>query len=139
MPATPKKQLGDRGEVFVARWLQKQGWVIVAQQWHCRWGELDIVARHPQAGLAFVEVKTRQRSSLDWGGRLSITLQKQQKLWRSAQIFLADHPQLGEIPCRFDVALVMQGPIVGAVASQRYMGQPPLALVEYIENAFQVS
>lgn len=124
MSPTPKKQLGDRGEALVAQWLQQRGWLIVAQQWHCRWGEIDIVARHPQAGLAFVEVKTRQRGSLDWGGRLAITPQKQQKLWRSGQKFLAQHPKLGELPCRFDVALVT--------------GQPVLSLVEYIENAFQL-
>ena len=51
-----RKQLGDRGEALVAAWLQQQGWRIVAQQWHCRWGELDIVARSPapEESLAFV-------------------------------------------------------------------------------------
>jgi putative endonuclease len=136
---TAKKQLGDRGEELVVRWLQQQSWVILAQQWRCRWGELDIVARHPQAGIAFIEVKTRSLGSLDQGGRLAITPKKQAKLWRSAQLFLTKHPEWGELPCRFDVALVAQG--IGKHGSPALLNtatRPPLALVEYIENAFQL-
>ncbi|HEY9890171.1 MAG TPA: YraN family protein [Candidatus Obscuribacterales bacterium] len=137
MTAPPPKQLGDRGEALVAQWLQRQGWAIVARQWHCRWGELDLVARHPQLGLAFVEVKTRQRRSLDLGGRLAITPQKQQKLWRSAQQFLVEQPDGDEVPCRFDVAIVTQGAIAGALLTVTAAGQPPLSLTAYIEDAFQ--
>jgi putative endonuclease len=135
---SPKKQLGDRGEALVAQWLRRQGWHILAQQWHCRWGELDLVAYHPlpQVCLAFVEVKTRRRrGSLDQAGRLAITPQKQRKLWRSAEHFLHQHPHYGDLPCRFDVALV---------ASVATPGHPPLstqqglALVEYIEDAFRL-
>jgi putative endonuclease len=138
MSQTPQKQLGDRGEALVAEWLQQQGWAIAAQQWRCRWGELDIVAQHPQAGIAFVEVKTRQQGSLDLGGRLAMTRPKQQKLWRSAQTFLSQHPEWDNLPCRFDVALVAQGKRTEGLASVSVAGQLPLTLVDYIENAFQV-
>jgi len=138
MPPTANRQLGDQGEALVAAWLQQQGWAIVAQQWHCRWGELDLVARHanPQVGLAFVEVKTRRRQSLDQGGRLAITPQKQQKLWRTAQQFLTAHAEYGDLPCRFDVALVIQGRAAAGLSTTPN-SSPPLTLVEYIENAFQ--
>lgn len=140
MTLTSKKQLGDRGEALVVQWLQRQGWAIVAQQWHCRWGELDIVAQHPQVGLAFVEVKTRRSGSLDQGGRLAITPKKQKKLWHSAQLFLTEHIELGELPCRFDVALVAQGPLSRSPSALLTSPTPtPLALVEYIDDAFQVS
>jgi putative endonuclease len=138
MAQTPQKRLGDRGEALVAHWLHQRGWQIVAQQWRCRWGELDIVARHPHAGLAFVEVKTRQRHSLDREGRLAITAQKQRKLWQSAQQFLTQHPQWGELPCRFDVALVVQGAVRSALTPPATPQQPPLALVDYIEDAFRL-
>ncbi|MEO0489966.1 MAG: YraN family protein [Cyanobacteria bacterium J06659_2] len=133
-----RKQLGDRGEALVAAWLQQQGWSLVAQQWHCRWGELDIVARSQAGELAFVEVKTRRRYSIDQGGRLAITPQKQQKLWRAAQQFLLKHPEHSDAPCRFDVALVTQGTVPNALITQAIAAQPPLALVEYIANAFQL-
>ncbi|RZM77423.1 YraN family protein [Leptolyngbya iicbica] len=140
MPTTAKRQLGDRGEALVADWLRQQGWQIIAQQWHCRWGELDLIAQHPQSaiGIAFVEVKTRRRLGLDQGGRLAITPQKQQKLWRSAQTFLTEHELYQELPCRFDVALVVQG-ITTPSLRHTSSGAPPLTLVEYLENAFQMA
>ncbi|MGF1458323.1 MAG: YraN family protein [Leptolyngbyaceae cyanobacterium] len=133
MPPSSTKQLGDDGEGLVAQWLQQQGWQILAQQWHCRWGELDLIARHPDpaVGVAFVEVKTRHRSGIDQGGRLAITLQKQQKLWHSAQLFLAEHPEYCDLPCRFDVALVQKS------RPRHPTDSPHLKLDAYIENAFQ--
>jgi len=124
MTQPSKKQVGDRGEAIVADWLRAQGWQIVARQWHSRWGELDIVAHHPASTmLAFVEVKTRRSHSLDQEGRLAITARKQQKLWRTAEQFLSQHPDYQDCACRFDVALVRTG-------------SPP-TLADYIADAFQ--
>jgi putative endonuclease len=139
MTASDSKQLGELGEALVADWLQQQGWRIVARRWHCRWGELDLVALHPEPWLAFVEVKTRRQGSLDDMGRLAVTAQKQKKLWRSAELFLAQHPQHYDLPCRFDVALVARGQrfrhpplITRAIADRTYT----LALIDYMAHAF---
>ena len=43
-PIPHAQQVGWLGEEFVARWLQHHGWTIVGQRWHCRWGELDVIA-----------------------------------------------------------------------------------------------
>ena len=53
---TAQQQTGDTGENLAIQYLEKQGYKILAQKWHCQYGELDIVAQHTQT-LVFVEVK----------------------------------------------------------------------------------
>ncbi|BAW97422.1 hypothetical protein NIES970_23740 [[Synechococcus] sp. NIES-970] len=122
--------LGEQGELFVQQHLETQGWQIIARRWHCRWGELDLVALDPISQLlAFVEVKTRKSDSLDHQGLLAITPSKQRKIIQAALHFLAQFPQYENYGCRFDVALITCGKGVN--------GAPELSLIDYLAGAFE--
>jgi putative endonuclease len=124
------KALGNLGENLVIELLKAQGWQILATQWHCPWGELDIVASDRLTWLIFVEVKTRSFVNWDLNGAMAITKSKQKKLHLSALEFLGMHPQLSHLSCRFDVALV--------TSKLTIRGLKNLALHTYIESAFTV-
>ncbi|PSB10825.1 YraN family protein [Pleurocapsa sp. CCALA 161] len=100
------KAIGTLGEQLVARWLQLRNYELLEYNWRCRWGEIDLVAQDPTGAIAFVEVKTRSAYNWDVDGLLSINATKQQKLIQTASLFLSKHPDLAELPCRFDVGLV---------------------------------
>lgn len=101
------KEIGKLGEELIAKWLQIQNYKILQRNWRCRWGEIDLVAlESSDRAIAFVEVKTRSQNNWDEDGLLAVNRSKQQKIIRTASLFLAKHPQLAELPCRFDVALV---------------------------------
>jgi putative endonuclease len=89
-------------EQLAADYLQRQGLCIVARNYRCRFGEIDLVARHGET-LVFVEV--RLRTSTRFGGAAaSITSNKRRKLLRAARHYLRLHAT-GD-PCRFDVVLL---------------------------------
>ncbi|NJK99216.1 MAG: YraN family protein [Spirulinaceae cyanobacterium SM2_1_0] len=125
--------IGNLGEQLVARWLTDQGWAIQARHWRSRWGELDLIACDATAAtLAFVEVKTRSPRNWDADGLLAVTPQKQAKLWRTAELFLAEHPSQASLTCRFDLALVTYRAEPRAVRSQEL---PPVSLGKPVDWA----
>ena len=142
MPST-----GQLGEQFVAQWLINFGWKILQQRWRCRWGEIDLIAQSDALPMiAFIEVKTRQSDNWDYDGIMAITPQKQAKIRKTAQIFLGRYPNLAELPCRFDVALVNYQPCqnsslprnsttIEVGQSVQWQGYQ-FTLLAYLEDAF---
>ena len=95
---------GADAETRALRHLQAQGLKLVARNWHCRGGELDLVMCEAET-LVFVEVRSRGRS--DYGSAFeSITARKQAHLVLAAQKFIAAHPAHAARPMRFDAVAI---------------------------------
>ena len=101
------KQSGDSAERVAENYLGGQGLTLVARNYRCRYGEIDLVMQE-QDTLVFVEVRLRQtRGERDFGGAAaSIGPRKQARIIASAQHYLAGMKQLP--PCRFDAVLLNQ-------------------------------
>ena len=96
------KQIGDKGELIAKRYLLSQGLEIVTQNFHCRFGEIDLIAKAADCYI-FIEVKFRHQNQ--FGGAISaVSTSKQEKIKKSARIYLQQQ-QLNEYntACRFDV------------------------------------
>jgi putative endonuclease len=91
--------LGRSAESHAEAFLKSRGLQLVARNWRCRFGEIDLVMQDG-ATLVFIEVRLRSRG--DFGGAAaSVTRAKQKKLLATARQYLAGLPEVP--PCRFDV------------------------------------
>ena len=104
-PETPHNQsFGAWGEELVATWYLEHGYAIVARNWRCRQGEIDIIASSGSV-LVICEVKTR--ANADFGSPASaVDVNKQQRLRRLAAHWLSENPN-SRVSVRFDVAAVI--------------------------------
>jgi putative endonuclease len=103
-----KDAVGRFGEDLAAARLIESGLVVLARNWRCAEGELDIVAAEG-AVVAFVEVKTR--STLAFGHPAeAVTPAKAARIHRLAMRWLAEHRQgvPGRPEIRFDVVSVVR-------------------------------
>ncbi len=108
---------GSDAEKIAIAFLQRQQLVLLAQNYRCRFGEIDLIMRDHDT-LVFIEVRMRSNDAFG-GAAASITPSKQAKLLRTARHYLAEINS--EPPCRFD-ALLFSG-----VDGKK---------IEWIKNAF---
>jgi putative endonuclease len=120
---------GVVGEDATTLVYERRGYRVVARNWRCSVGELDLVLVRGDT-LVFCEVKSRRGSGFG-GGWEAVTARKRQKLRALAQTFLLMH---GSAPrsVRFDVASVLIAP--GPPGSKGPGGRSPQ--VEIFEDAF---
>ncbi|QUM78230.1 YraN family protein [Moritella sp. 24] len=119
IPTLTQKQPRKRGEYFeglAAEFLQRQGLIILARNFACRQGEIDLICQHGPScdinssatlpTLVFVEVKYRQYTH--YGGAVSaVPVTKQRKLRYTAQYYMVRHGiNENYTPCRFDVIAI---------------------------------
>ena len=93
---------GQRAEALAARHLEQRGLIVLARNFRCRGGEIDLVCRD-ESSLVFVEVRLRRNSAYGGAGA-SITPSKQRRIILAARHYLAEHAQT-DCNCRFDCVL----------------------------------
>lgn len=92
---------GFAAEQMAATFLMNKGLKLVAKNYHCRFGEIDLIMQEGNV-LVFIEVKLRTNASFGHAA-YSITQRKQHKLLLTAQHYLQQH---GEQNCRFDAVIM---------------------------------
>ena len=109
--------LGRRGERAAARWYVANGYEVLARNWRCRQGEIDLVCTRAQSlwsrsvqVLVVCEVKTR--TSASYGHPLeAVTAAKQRRLRRLAAVFVqGQRAHFDQV--RFDVVAITAGQLV---------------------------
>lgn len=96
-----KSGAGERYERAAEALLKAGGLTLIARNWLCRFGEIDLIMRDG-ATLVFVEV--RQRNSQRFGGAAaSIGRQKQARIERTVGLYLSGLPVVPA--CRVDAVL----------------------------------
>jgi putative endonuclease len=102
-----RARVGRRGEDAAAAAYAARGFRVVARNWRCPLGEVDLVVER-EGLLVFCEVKARSGTAFG-GGFEAVTAAKRRKLRALAEVFLAgrDPPPAS---VRFDVASVHTGP-----------------------------
>jgi len=119
-----RKALGKKGEDLGAAWLSSKGMRILARNYRCRLGEIDLVG---QIGDTIVIVEIRSRSSSQWGTPAeSVRYKKRQKLKKLAAEYMCQHGK-SNCNCRIDVLGLLFGEHDTAGASPQ---------IEWYPNAF---
>jgi len=103
---------GNDAERAAEDYLRARGVEVVARNYRCRFGEIDLIMQERDT-LVFVEVRLRRSSKgIDFGGAAaSITGRKQARIISAAQHYLAGMKQLP--PCRFDAILMVSADEAG--------------------------
>lgn len=93
-------ETGRRGEDLAAAYLSGEGYRLIARNWRCKLGEIDLVARDGD-WLVLVEVRTRRATGIFGLPEESIGRRKQARLARLAQAYVSAVQWPG--PWRIDV------------------------------------
>ena len=103
-----RQKLGAHGERLAARHYERAGYEVIARNWRCDEGELDLVLRRPGV-LVFAEVKTRTSDAFGTPAE-AVTVTKQRRIRRLAQRFCAQSGERAK-DLRFDVVSVLRGQV----------------------------
>ncbi len=99
-----RQALGLQGERIAARWMQRDGWVVVAHRFRSGHRDVDLIMRRGNE-VAFVEVKARRGEA--FGSPVeAVHFRKQRELGRSARVWV-DRFGSTSLSYQFDVLGVL--------------------------------
>ena len=99
MSGQESRLLGAWGEELAAAWIRKQGGKVLAANFRCRFGEIDLICEE-KGYLCFAEVKLRKSDGYGRAGEF-VDFRKQNKLRATAEYYLLKNPT--QLQPRFDV------------------------------------
>lgn len=105
LPGRSRAEIGDDKERLARSYLERRGLSLLARNYRCRRGEIDLVMRECDT-LVFVEVRFRASNRFGTPAE-TVDLRKQRRLAAAAAHYLQHHPS--PLPCRFDVLAVSGG------------------------------
>ena len=117
------KLTGAWGEAIAAEYLRKKHYRIIANGFHSRFGEIDLIAQNRKF-LVFVEVKLRKSANFA-KAREYVDAKKQDKLRITASLYLSLNPT--NLQPRFDVIEIYAPEGTATTAPEIY----------HMEDAFQ--
>ena len=107
MDETRTAALGRYGEQLAAEHLTALGMTVLARNWRCRQGELDLVLRDTDGTVVFCEVKTRSGTGFGEPSE-AVGSRKARTLRALACRWLVDHRPPGGGELRFDVVSIVR-------------------------------
>lgn len=114
---------GAWGEALAAEYLRKKRYSLVAVNYRCRIGEIDLIAKNRKY-LVFVEVKLRKNADFAQA-REFVDFRKQNRIRGTAAIYLAQNPT--SLQPRFDVIEIYAPEGTGTLHP----------VINHLEDAFQ--
>jgi len=111
-PFRPDKKLGRRGEKLAARALRRKGMKLLATNYRCPSGEIDIIAlakstrrNSGRETIVFVEVKTRSDDAYNTP-ESAVNAPKRRRIRKAARYYLSHHPTDG-YGVRYDIVAIV--------------------------------
>ena len=103
---TLNQEFGLYGEDIAAQFCRQRNFKIVARNYKCRFGEIDIITKQDNV-LHFIEVKNRSNDLIP--GRYAVNADKQRHIRKAAQNYLMQHNLTNTCLVSFDVIEITDG------------------------------
>lgn len=102
---TSRKLIGNKAENQASEYLQKEGLILIEENFSIPAGEIDLIMKDPDDSelLIFIEVRYRKNSTFG-GAAASVTVKKQQRIIKAALTYHQKHAPQSSL--RFDVVAI---------------------------------